>query len=97
MRALRRRAQIVSQLVNLIDLLGGKRRRIKSGSSLTGSNGIKAPTLGVRYKRGGKTNTVTVNITEVGDATITSVTGAELAKYKTNRVAQFGLKIVFAF
>jgi len=69
----------------------------KSGSSLTGSNGIKAPTLGVRYTRGGKTNTVTVNMTEVGDATIISVTGAELAKYKTNRVAQFGLKIVFAF
>ena len=69
----------------------------KSGSSLTGSNGIKALTLGVRYTRGGKTNTVTVNMTEVVDATITSVTGAELAKYKTTRMPQFGLKIAFAF
>jgi hypothetical protein len=69
----------------------------KSGSSLTCSNGIKALTLGARYTRGGKTNTVMVNMKEVGGATITSVTGAELAKYKTYRVAQFGLKIAFAF
>jgi hypothetical protein len=69
----------------------------KNGSSLTCANGIKALTLGVRCTRGGKINTVMVNMTEVGGATITSVTGAELAKYKTHRVAQFGLKIAFAF
>ena len=84
-------------MVNLIHLFRGKGGVSTSGSLFTGSNGIKALVIDVRYTRGDIIITGEFNMTEVGGVTITSVTSAELAKYKTNCATGDGLKIALAF
>ena len=79
-------------MVNLIHLFREKGGGSTSGSLLTGSNGIKALVLGVRYTGGDMIITGEVNMTEVGGVTITSVASAVLAKYKTNCATGDGLK-----
>jgi len=69
----------------------------KSSSLFTVSNGSKSLTLGGRYTDGNMVVSAGYNMTEVGGVTIETASGTELAKYGTNTVSAFGIKVAFNF